>query len=119
MTPSTLCIARSSLNRPIRSDLTQVCLHVCRRACFCGLPWLVLSCQSGGIVTFSLENDGAPPNSPQKPTSRRMPRPPAEPARVARDGRRHAACRRSTSTACASRQAARRSSARVWMRLAA
>ncbi len=34
-----------------------------------------------------------PPNSPQKPTSRRMPRPPAEPARAARDGRRHAACR--------------------------
>jgi hypothetical protein len=37
---------------------------------------------------------GAPlPNSPQKPTGRRMPRPPAEPARSARDGRRHAACR--------------------------
>jgi len=52
-------------------------------------------------------------NSPQKPTSRRMPRPPAEPAGSARDGRRHAACRRSTSTSCASRQAARRSSARV------
>ena len=33
------------------------------------------------------------PNSPQKPTSRRMPRPPAEPAGSARDGRRHAACR--------------------------
>ena len=33
------------------------------------------------------------PNSPQKPTSRRMPRPPAEPARSVRDGRRHAACR--------------------------
>jgi hypothetical protein len=33
------------------------------------------------------------PNSPQKPTSRRIPRPPAEPARAARDGRRHAACR--------------------------
>ncbi len=35
----------------------------------------------------------SPPNSTQKPTSRRMPRPPAEPARSARDGRRHAACR--------------------------
>src|ERR1043165_1228246 len=32
------------------------------------------------------------PNSPQKPTSRRPPPPPAEPARSARDGRRHAAC---------------------------
>ena len=35
-----------------------------------------------------------------------MPRPPAEPACLSRDGRRHAACRRSTSTACTSRQAA-------------
>ena len=34
-----------------------------------------------------------PHNSTQKLTSRRMPRPPAEPARAARDGRRHAACR--------------------------
>src|ERR1041385_3152981 len=48
-----------------------------------------------------------------------MPRPPAEPARAARDGRRHAACRRSTSTPRASRQAARRSSARAGVRLAA
>jgi len=48
-----------------------------------------------------------------------MPRPPAEPARSPRDGRRHAACRRSTSTAGASRQAARRLSARACVRLAA
>jgi hypothetical protein len=41
---------------------------------------------------------------PRRRTTRRrsrqaaeMPRPPAEPARAARDGRRHAACRRSTS----------------------
>src|SRR5437762_1603174 len=48
MTPSTLCIARSSLDRTIGSELAEACLRVCR----CGISivrfgvlWSVLPCQ--------------------------------------------------------------------------
>jgi hypothetical protein len=90
MTPSTLCIARSSLDRTNRSELAQVCLHVCCRTCFFDLSWLVLSCQRAGIITFPLENEGVPPNSPQK-LARPGFDPPAEPAREVKTSRRHAA----------------------------
>src|SRR3954453_5382079 len=57
MTPSTLCIARSSLYRTVWSELAEACLRVCDRGLSIvrfGLLWSVLCCQRAEDRYFTL-----------------------------------------------------------------
>ena len=122
MTPSTLCIARSSVDRTIGSESAQACLHGCHNAFLMVRSTVlrfVLSWPSAANRYFFLRErwraaqlEVAPDKTPD-----------AAPA-----GRAGSFCARRTASRRlqtrsgrsfrSSRQAARRSSARAWMRLA-